>query len=73
MPVAKRFEKEYGCLRLSVGEAIRRVIAQFPNSKLTQIIQSHLKTGQSVPMDLCVHALERALLDVQCQTRGYVC
>ena len=68
--VARRFEKEYGCLRLSTGEALRRVITQFPDSKLTQVILSHLKTGQAVPDDLCAYALERALLDVQCQTRG---
>ena len=68
--VARHFEREYGCLRLSVGEAIRRVIARFPNSKLVQVMQSHLKAGQAIPDDLCVYALERALLDVQCQTRG---
>ena len=68
--VAKRFEKEYGCVRLSIGEALRRVITKFPDSKLTQVILSHLKTGQAVPSDLCVYALELALLDVQCQSRG---
>ena len=68
--VARRFEKEYGCLRLSIGEALRRVITLFPDSKLTQVILSHLKTGQAVPDDLCVYALDRALLDIQCQTRG---
>lgn len=68
--VARRFEKEYGCVRLSIGEALRRVITLFPHSKLTQVILSHLKTGQEVPDDLCVYALEKALLDIQCQTRG---
>ena len=68
--VARRFEKKYGCMRLSIGEALRRVITLFPDTKLTQVILSHLKTGQAVPDDLCVYALERALLDIQCQTRG---
>ena len=71
-PVAKRFVREYGCLRLSVGEAMRRVMAQFPGSKLAELMQVHLRAGQPVPDELCVHALERALLDVQCNTRGYV-
>ena len=70
--VALRLASEYGCMRLSIGEAVRLVIEKFPNSKLTDLILSHLKIGQTVPEDLCVHALERALLDVQCMTRGYV-
>lgn len=57
-------------MHLSIGEALRRVITLFPDSKLTQVILSHLKTGHTVPSDLCVYALERALLDVQCQSRG---
>ena len=70
--VAKRFAAEYGCLRLSVGEAMRRVIEQFPESELTRLMQSFLQAGQVVPDDLCVLALERTLLDVQCNTRGWV-
>ena len=70
--VAKHFAAEYGCLRLSVGEAMRRVIEQFPESELTRLMQSFLQAGQVVPDDLCVLALERTLLDVQCNTRGWV-
>ncbi len=58
-------------MRLSIGEALRMYIDRFPSSKLTELIESHLKSGQTVPDDLCLHALERALLDVQCTTRGY--
>ena len=68
--MAHRFASEYGCLRLSIGEAMRRVIAQFPDSELSQQMLSYLKVGQTVPDQLCVLALERALLDVQCSTRG---
>lgn len=68
--VARRFVSEYGCLRLSCGEAMRRVIAQFPDSELTQQMLSYLKVGQTVPDQLCVMALERALLDEKCSTRG---
>lgn len=70
--IAKRFCSENGCVRLSVGEVLRRTVAKFPQSKLTELIESHLKTGQTVPDDLCMHALESALLDVQCSTRGFV-
>ena len=70
--VARRFAAEYGCVRLSIGEALRMYIDMFPRSKLTELIESHLRSGQVVPDDLCVHALEKALLSVQCTTRGYV-
>jgi len=57
-------------MRLSIGEALRLQIKKFPESKLTELILSYLKNGETIPEDLCVHALERALLDVQCSTRG---
>lgn len=68
--VSRRFCDEYGCIRLSIGEVLRRVISKFPQSKLTELIEHHLKSGQTVPDDLCIYALESALLDVQCSTRG---
>ena len=49
---------------------MRRVIDQFPDSKLTHQMLSYLVVGQTVPDELSVLALERALLDVQCTTRG---
>lgn len=68
--VAKRFCSEYGCVRLSVGEVLRRIINKFPESRLSELIEAHLKSGQTVPEDLCMFALESALLDVDCKTRG---
>lgn len=70
--VAKKFCEEYGCIRLSIGEVLRRTISKFPHSKLSQLIESHLKSGQTVPEDLCIYALESALLEAQCSSRGYV-
>lgn len=46
-------------------------MVQFPHSELTRLMQSYLQAGQAVPDDLCVLALERALLDVHCCTRGW--
>lgn len=71
--VAAKLCDKYGCLRLSIGEAIRRVIAQFPHSELTHQLLTHLHAGETVPEELCVLALDCVLLDVQCTTRGYVC
>ena len=68
--VAGKLCGRYGCLHLSIGEAIRRVVAQFPHSELTHQLLAHLQVGQTVPEELCVLALDRTLLDVQCTTRG---
>ena len=68
--VAKKFCSEYGCVRLSIGEVLRRIMEKFPQSKLAELIDSQLKSGQAVPEDLCMYALESALLDVDCKTRG---
>ncbi|XP_019849767.1 PREDICTED: adenylate kinase 9-like [Amphimedon queenslandica] len=70
--VAERFVANYGCVRLSIGEAIRQVLDLFPDSDLTEQMLSHLRVGQTLPDELCVLALERALLDVTSSTRGYV-
>ena len=49
---------------------MRRVISQLPQSDLTEQLLSYLRVGQTVPDELCVLALERVLLDVQCTARG---
>ena len=49
---------------------MRTVLSEFPDSELSTQIQSHLKLGQSVPDELSVLALDRALMNIQCNTRG---
>ena len=68
--VAERFVAEYGCVRLSIGEVVRNVLANFPTSDLAEQILAHIKLGHTVPDELCVLALEQALLDEHCTTRG---
>ena len=68
--VANRFVAEYGVVRLSIGEAIRKVLNFQPYTELARQINLHLKAGNPVPDELAVQALEVALLDMQCQTRG---
>ena len=58
-------------MRLSIGEAIRKVLNFQPYTELARQINLHLKAGNPVPDELAVQALEVALLDMQCQTRGY--
>lgn len=68
--VANRFVAEYGVVRLSIGEAIRKVLNFQSYTELARQLNLHLKAGNPVPDELAVQALEVALLDMQCQTRG---
>ena len=68
--MANRFVEEFGAVRLSVGEAIRQVVETQPNTRLAETLQAHLYKGLTVPDELAVQALEVAIMDMRCQTRG---
>lgn len=70
--LANRFVAEYGVVRLSIGEAIRKALNFQSYTELARQINLHLKAGNPVPDELAVQALEVALLDMQCQTRGFI-
>lgn len=68
--VASRYAKQFGALRLSIGEALRHVVAKQPKSSLAKCIVSHLNTGAVVPDELAVDVLYTMLLDTSCATKG---
>ena len=68
--MANRFVSEYGMVRLSIGEAIRFVLNQQSKTELATQLNTHLQTGQTVPDELAVQALELSLLDMRANTRG---
>ena len=70
--LANRFVKEYNCVRLSVGEAIRAILANQPDSELAESINAHLCKGKTVPDELAIQCLEVAIMDVKCQLNGFV-
>lgn len=70
--LANRFVSEYGCVRLSVGEAIRAILDNQPDSELAESIRNYLIKGKTVPDELAIQCIEIAILDVKCQLRGYV-
>ena len=72
IPVAKRFQSEYGVTRLSIGEAMRRVLQEQPKTELARTMNLYLKKGLTIPDELAVACLEVALMDMMCQTRGYL-
>ena len=68
--VARRFESEYGVVRISLGDAMRTVLTNQPKTDLACKLQAILKSGQTVPDDLAIAALQVALMDMNCATRG---
>jgi adenylate/nucleoside-diphosphate kinase len=70
--LANRFVKEFGCVRLSVGEAIRAILINQPTTELAQEIQSYLIKGKTVPDELAIQCIEISVLDVKCQLKGYI-
>ncbi|XP_058275606.1 adenylate kinase 9 isoform X1 [Hirundo rustica] len=61
--VAQRLASVYGFARLSLGDAIRFVINNQPESELALKVQSPLLQGLTVPDELAIQALEVALLN----------
>lgn len=70
--LANRFVKEFGCVRLSAGEAIRAVLTNQPYSELAENMRAYLIKGKTVPDELTIQCIEIAILDVKCQLRGYI-
>ncbi|XP_051881405.1 LOW QUALITY PROTEIN: adenylate kinase 9 [Pristis pectinata] len=70
--VARRFASEFGLQRISAGEAIRTVLTTQRKTALAVNISKHIKQGLIVPDIFVVKCLEMALMDVVCNTRGFV-
>ncbi|XP_042746128.1 adenylate kinase 9 [Lagopus leucura] len=70
--VAKKFENVYGLRRLSMGDAIRLVLNNQPESELGLQLKWHLHRGLTVPDELAIQALDVALMDRVCATIGVV-
>ena len=70
--MANRFVKEFGLVRLSIGEILRKIFISHAHTNLAHEIVSFLKKGFVVPDELTIQALEIYLLDPQCITRGYI-
>ncbi|XP_072264855.1 adenylate kinase 9 isoform X2 [Pyxicephalus adspersus] len=70
--VANMFAKIYGVQRLSMGDAIRSVLENQPDTELASDIKSLLVKGLVVPDELGIRCLEVALMDLTCNTSGVV-
>ncbi|KAG8123953.1 hypothetical protein E2320_019386, partial [Naja naja] len=70
--VAKKFAETYGLLRLSMGDAIRSILNNQPETELALVIKWHLHKGLTAPDELALRALDIALMDTVCNTSGVV-
>uniref|UniRef100_A0A8D0GJC1 Adenylate kinase 9 n=1 Tax=Sphenodon punctatus TaxID=8508 RepID=A0A8D0GJC1_SPHPU len=70
--VAKKFASVYGLMRLSLGDAIRFVLINQPESELALMLKWHLHKGMSAPDELAAQALDVALMNHVCDTAGVI-
>lgn len=70
--VAKRLEKEFGVVRLSIGEAIRRVMSTHAHTKLVKQIEEYLLNGFPLPDELAIETLQMFLMEPVCHNKGFV-
>ncbi|XP_069090617.1 adenylate kinase 9 isoform X2 [Pleurodeles waltl] len=70
--VARKLASVYGLQRLSMGDAIRSVLDNQPQTELALEVKKHLLVGSAVPDELAVQCLEVALMDLTCNTVGVV-
>ncbi|XP_062488517.1 adenylate kinase 9 [Pezoporus occidentalis] len=70
--VAKKLASVYGLLRLSIGDAMRLVLNNQPESQLALTLKQHLQKGLTVPDALAIQALDVALMNHVCNTTGVV-
>ncbi|XP_075253347.1 adenylate kinase 9-like [Convolutriloba macropyga] len=70
--LANKFASEFGMMRLSIGEAIRTILTNLPKSELARKMNEFLYRGKALPDELAVEALQCQLLDMKCQTRGFI-
>ncbi|XP_023368209.1 adenylate kinase 9 [Otolemur garnettii] len=70
--VARRIASDLGLKRLSIGDALRRILTYHPETELALMLNWHLYKGMVVPDELAIQALELCLMESVCNTAGVV-
>lgn len=68
--IANRLKAEYGVRRISPGDAIRKLISDFPRSHLVKRILVMLYSGHALSSFLTSKAISKILMDTDCNTNG---
>ncbi|XP_006881284.1 PREDICTED: adenylate kinase 9 [Elephantulus edwardii] len=70
--VSKNIASVYGLKRLSIGDALRYILTNQPETELALMLNWHLHKGLTAPDELAIQALEISLMDSVCNTAGVV-
>uniref|UniRef100_A0A2K5QYS6 Adenylate kinase 9 n=1 Tax=Cebus imitator TaxID=2715852 RepID=A0A2K5QYS6_CEBIM len=70
--VAKKITSEYGLKCISIGDALRSVLKNHPETELALMLNWHLHKGMTAPDELAIQALELSLMEGVCSTAGVV-
>ena len=70
--LSERISREYGCLSVSAGGAMRRVLREQHWSALAKALQAKLEAGEDIPVEFMVKAIESSLLQASAVRRGFV-
>ncbi|XP_072687900.1 adenylate kinase 9 isoform X6 [Canis lupus baileyi] len=70
--VAKKISSEYGLKLLSIGEALRYILNNQPDTELALMLNWHLYKGMTAPDELAIQALEICLMESICNTAGVI-
>ncbi|XP_057593660.1 adenylate kinase 9 [Hippopotamus amphibius kiboko] len=70
--VARKISSEYGLKRLSIGDALRYILDNQPDTELALMLNWHLRKGMTAPDELAIQALELSLMGSICNTAGVV-
>ncbi|XP_065199230.1 adenylate kinase 9-like [Sycon ciliatum] len=70
--VAQYIESKLGCVRLSMGSAIRWYMDNMKHTNLGEKLKSYLQLGSTVPMEMCIQILESVMMSESIQQKGYI-
>ena len=70
--LSNRISREYGCLPVSAGASIRRVLREQHWSALALALETKLRAGEDIPVEYIVKAIESNLLQPSVVRRGFV-
>ncbi|CAF3709748.1 unnamed protein product [Adineta steineri] len=70
--VVKRLIEELGCMRISIGDAIRYILEKQRHTVLGKDLQALLLKGSDISPETAIRCLEITLMNAKCQTRGFI-
>ncbi|CAF1144837.1 unnamed protein product [Adineta ricciae] len=70
--VAKRIVEEIGCVRISLGDAVRYILDKQRHTILGKELHGLLLKGGEISPETAIRCLEMMLMNAKCQTRGYI-